>query len=462
MLLALMTLACGGCATYAPQHLGNGNGDVAARLNVPASSMPTQPLAHHRFDPSDGLDVTEVAMLAVANNPELRVKRDDLGVARAQAFAAGLLPDPQISAGMDFPTSSDPGLTKAFNFGLSEDISALLTRSTRTAAAREHGRQVNLKLLWAEWQTIARARLLFDQLHTTRTQENLLRREVKTLSPIGQHIDQALAAGNLTYAGAASGLDALANARGQLAHATRARVQAEHDLHLLLGLSPKAPLHLVGAPWQTKPDPAQVQHALATLPRRRPDLLALKAGYAAQESRVRGAILAQFPAITLGFTRARDTSNIYTSGFSIGITLPLFNRNRGNIAIARATRQRLHDAYAARMLATRNDMDRLQQDLASLRAQIKALTKHADKLDAARTSAEHAWQTGMLGWRTYLVIRNNALTVDLTLLTLRQQRAKQAIALETLLGGDWNTAGGTAGGAKTMAPAIPASSSPSS
>ena len=48
-------------------------------------------------------------MLAVANNPDLRVARDDAGVARAQAFAAGLLPDPQISLSADHPAGNVAG-----------------------------------------------------------------------------------------------------------------------------------------------------------------------------------------------------------------------------------------------------------------------------------------------------------------------------------------------------------------
>src|SRR5699024_5093374 len=97
-MIVFAMLACAGCATYAPLPLVHGAGARVADMSVPASSMPTRPLAHHRFDPSDGLDVTEVAMLAVANNPQLKVKRDELDVAHAQAFAAGLLPDPRISA----------------------------------------------------------------------------------------------------------------------------------------------------------------------------------------------------------------------------------------------------------------------------------------------------------------------------------------------------------------------------
>ena len=36
-------------------------------------------------------------MIAVVNNPDLKAMRGQVGVAEAQAFAAGLLPNPQFS-----------------------------------------------------------------------------------------------------------------------------------------------------------------------------------------------------------------------------------------------------------------------------------------------------------------------------------------------------------------------------
>jgi outer membrane protein TolC len=210
--------------------------------------------------------------------------------------------------------------------------------------------------------------------------------------------------------------------------------QVDSDLHLLLGLAPTVPLDLVGAPYRSEPSAAQVQAALADLPRRRPDLLALQAGYQSQEERVRGAILAQFPALNIGFNTARDTSAVYTNGVSIGITLPLFDRNRGNIAIERATRQQLHDSYAARLLATRGDMQRITGDLATLDSQLATLRAHVRQLDQARAAAERAWQAGTLDWPTYLAIRGNALSADLDLLAVRQEQARQSIALQALLG----------------------------
>jgi outer membrane protein TolC len=425
----------GGCATYQPLPLGSPRGAASAtHLSVSAASMPTPALAHYRFDPSDGLDATEVAMLAVANSPQLKVRRDDVGVASAQAFAAGLLPDPVLNLDAGFPSPRAKGLVSSYTFGLTEDLKAILLRPARQRVARHEAKKVNLDLLWAEWQTVAHARLLFDQVRTLRAQKSVLMAEQKVLIPLTADIQHALASGNLTYAAANAGLDAAANVRGQLATTTTALHKAGAQLRVLLGLAPHARLELTGPFYRPQPDRAQLDAALASLARRRPDLLALKAGYQAQDARLRQAILAQFPAITLGFTRARDTGNITTNGPTLSISLPIFDRNRGQIAIERATRQRLKDAYDARLLTTRSDMQRLHADIAALEKQYRATQAHAKQMDASRAAAERAWQQHILDWPTYLAIRSAALAADTELLNLREQIAEQGIALKTLLG----------------------------
>ncbi|MEO5559630.1 MAG: TolC family protein [Dokdonella sp.] len=442
--LRLIAIAsCAGlsaCASYRPLPLRESpTAQQLGDVQVSEASMPVPALATHRFDPSDGLDVTEVAMLAVANNPDLRVLRGDLDIAQAQAFAAGLLPDPQLNAEKDRPTSQQPDLTSAFNLGLTYDLGNLLTRSARVGAARDSARAVHLSLLWSEWQTIARARQLFGKIGTLRAQVARLREEQAALAPLQPFIERALAAGDLTYDSASSGLRAATDVATKLADGERLLNQAEHDLHDLLGLDAKIPLHLVGAAYAVDRDTHDVTAALAELPDRRPDLRALEAGYAAQDGKLRAAILAQFPAITVGFVRARDTSNIYTSGLSVALALPLFDRNRGNIAIETATRQRLHDEYAARLLTSRSDVDRLLHDLRSYRGEHALLAHNADELAQARTTAERSYSAGLIDWPTYLAIRASALAADSDLATLEQNTHEQAIALDTLAGGDWPT-----------------------
>ncbi|MBD8899374.1 TolC family protein [Rhodanobacter sp. DHG33] len=435
-LIATAALLCG-CATYHPLPLGNGAGAASvAQLSVPAGTMPVPAWTSHRFDPANGLDVTDVAMLAVANNPDLKVQRDGLGISRAQAFAAGLLPDPQLSFGEDLPhgNSGESGVTRAYSLGIAEDVSSILLRSSRKHAANAQAKQVNLDLLWAEWQTIAQARLLFEQVQNLRTQQTEFDAEQRALAPVDQAVQAAVRNGNLSYDGASAGLNAMADARKQASDNAVALHQAESDLRQLLGLAPTAPLDLVGEPYRADPDDAQLQAALADLPRRRPDLLALQAGYRAQEATLRGAILAQFPAISVGLNNARDNTGIKSSGYTINLSLPLFDRNRGNIAIETATRQQLKDDYEARLLATRGDMLRLAADLRTLDARQQTQAAHAKQLDAARDAAQLAWQQGLIDWPTYLSIRSNALAADTDLIALRQSRSTTAIALEALLG----------------------------
>jgi outer membrane protein TolC len=427
--------ALAGCATYAPLPLGQGQGakDVT-QLSVDTSHMPLPALRSHRFDLAHGMDVTDVAILAVANSPDLKVMRDQLGVARAQAFQAGLLPDPQVSMNEEWLTHPIPGYRASTAFGITQDITSLLLRSTRKAAAQAQADQVNLDLLWAEWQAIAQARQLFNQVVSLRDQQQRLAAEQAALKPVDEVVRKALQQGNLTFDSASAGLNAYADASKRLSDNTVQLHQAEHDLRLLLGLAPDAPLALIGEPFQASPTPDQVEVALASLPQRRPDLLALQAGYKSQEATLRGAIRAQFPALTFGVDRQSDNSGIPSHGINIGFTLPLFDRNRGNIAIEKATRQQLKDDYENRVLATRNDIRQLMLDQDTLSRQLAQAQAQSQRLDEARRAAQNAWQQGLLDWPTYLSIRANALSADLDYIAARDQQSQQAIALEALLG----------------------------
>lgn len=435
LLILLASALLSGCATYHALRLDNGRGQQrVADIKVPVSSMPTPALRTYRFDPSNGLDVAETAMLAVANNPKLKVQRDAAGVAHAQAYQAGLLPDPQLSYQHQHPTRPQGSATNSFTGGLTLNLGSLVTRSARVASARAGARKVDLNLLWSEWQTIAKARTLFDDVYYLRRLTARLQREQSALMPIQASITQALQAGDLTYASASAGLNAASNVANQLSTTQRQLHLAERDLHDLLGLDTSVPLRLTGAPFSVDPDAAQVRNALTDMTQRRPDLLALQAGYKAQQETVRAAILAQFPAITVGLVRESDNGGISSAGFSIGLSLPLFDGNRGKIAIARATRQQLHDTYTVRLLTGRNDIQRLLADLASDRAQLKALVAHAAQLAQARQAAASNYAAGRLAWPTYLAIRASSLSTDTTLLTLRQNTHTTAIALDALVG----------------------------
>ncbi|MGG2367967.1 hypothetical protein ACE4ZV_26860, partial [Salmonella enterica] len=74
---------------------------------------------------------------------------------------------------------------------------------------------------------------------------------------------------------------ALQTARAALLQQDQAQLANRHKLNALLGIAPDVVLPLADAIDLPPFQPAEVRAMLATLPQRRPDLLALRAGYAA-------------------------------------------------------------------------------------------------------------------------------------------------------------------------------------
>lgn len=435
---AIVLIQLAGCASYHAQPLPHTpTAPVAlAQVSIDVSRLPRGPLRRHRFDPSDGLDEDEVAMLAVANNPDLRLARADLGVSRAQAYAAGLLPDPQVSLTRDFVAPAVPGTVSAFSLTPSIDLAALIAHSAGQDAARSEVQRSNLTLLWQEAQIITQARLLFTRAIFQARQVRLLDETRAVQDSRDQQVQGALAQGDLTQDGYAPLRTALEDTEKQRNDLERQSSQTRHDLNALLGLAPTVDVPLVASPAAAPLDPAAITAALHDLPRRRADLLAFAAGYASQEARLHQAVLAQFPILNLGLTRARDTAGLYTSGLAIGFTLPLFNRNRGNIAVEKATRERMRIEYQNRLDQARSDIDRLQQDLTLAQSQSARLNASLTRLSAVDAQASTALRGGLID-----VLTNSSLHLALLAkrgewLSLQEAIAEQRIALAALLGTD--------------------------
>ncbi len=89
---ASATALLSGCAVYHAKPLPSSDSLLTqaalARVQIDPAKMPLPELAAHRFDPSDGFDMEDVAILAVANNPDLRLARDDLAVFAEDGFYA--------------------------------------------------------------------------------------------------------------------------------------------------------------------------------------------------------------------------------------------------------------------------------------------------------------------------------------------------------------------------------------
>ncbi len=436
--LFLLFFVLTSCASYQARPLNTKPTLLSEvpHLVVHAGQMPLPELAAHPFNPDDGLDMTEVAILAVMNNPDLKVTRDERGIAQAELMAAGVLPNPQLTAGMDHPTNGGPGTMNAFNAGLSYDIGALLTRNASVNAARANSLKLNLTVLWQEWQVVQQARLLF----VSSIEQQKMMQELQVYRDLFdtryQRAQQALQEGDLTIDMVSANLTALQDANTSVNDLGREMSKTHHDLNTLLDLSPDIRLNLVGNVDLPEPDQTKIETSLAQLPNRRPDLLALQAGYKSQEERFRKAVLAQFPALAIGVTRARDTSGIYTSGIGITLSLPIFDRNQGPVAIEKATRKRLYDEYQARLNAAYSEVKSLLSQSNQVNHQYNEVINILPEMEITATRAKAALDAGNLDITTYTDLQATLLKKRLEVIALERTLLEQRIVLQALLGTD--------------------------
>ncbi|MBI0477006.1 TolC family protein [Sphingomonas sp. MA1305] len=419
---ALLALAAlGGCAHYVPLPLAQ-----TPPLAPAAAALPG-------VQPGAPLGVAQVAALAVENNPDLRAVRARRGVAQAQLIQAGVIANPSLT-GAILPLIAGVGTMTAWNIGLSQDIKSLITYRPRRRAGALSAQQVDADILWQEWQVAGQARqLAVDLIMADRSRPRLVE-AFDLLSRRNAVLQQALAAGNATLVTAAPTLVALQNARTSLQTLDQRRLSIRHQLNALLGLVPEAVVPLSSAidlpPW----DPAAARQSLATLPDRRPDLLALRLGYAAQDQNVRVAILSQFPDLILGGSVSSDNSGVTNAGPNATVGLPIFDRNQGNVAIANATRAQLHAEYSARLAGAVGQVGALLSEMEQVSGQLAVVRRDLPAARLAAQRASNAFGASNLDERSYVDLVTNFFAKEQEIMNLELALLDRQVALQTLLG----------------------------
>ncbi|HEY7320169.1 MAG TPA: TolC family protein [Candidatus Binatia bacterium] len=430
------------CATYTPLPLDEGS--VGAKLNPPnldAVRVQAKEIKHPilkpiEFDLRDGLSPNEAAILAVLASPKLRASRDQRQLAAAQLLQAGILPNPQLSYNLDFPTGGmSEGSVNAYAFGLSWEITSLISRGAKLAAAKADSMSVDLDVAWQEWQAAEAAKLGVYHLYFFDQQLSVARQEEEGLKENLDRVKRGADLGFVTVVDLAAAQAALQRVHSTVLSTEQQREHERLALNQSLGLPAKEiiPLEQKIVPPELNPLPS-IETLTTGLEGQRLDLLALKSGYESEEQRLRAAILNQFPKINIGFAQARDNSDVVSTGFGITIDLPLFDRNQGAIAVENATRTKLFDEYVARLFEARGDIARIIANMASLQGQIEAAENSIPILQNVVDSYHTALLQGNADVLTYYNARAELITRRLELLDLKRQLADMDIALEIAAG----------------------------
>lgn len=431
-----LALCATGCAGYRTEALPPPAAAAPARpLELPRLRVAAAKLgrggAALRIDLSNGLEPDEAAVLAVLLNPDLRAARDQHGEAHAELITAGVLPNPVLGAEYDHPYGpGSAGTSEVWNLSLSMDLKPLFSRSARKSAARAGIAEVDLGIAWQEWQLAERARLLVVRLEWLRHRFTLAREELAFEQQTANVLGRAAAKGDTTLGQLGVQRAALESVRRTTDELEQDAADTESELRALLGNPRWDTLDVPepGAPGNpTAPDP---NACLA----RRLDLLALERGYEAEEAALRAAVIEQFPDVTLGIAHQHNEAALNFVGAFVNVGLPVFDRNQGAVALAEATRTRLHHEYEARVAATRADLDRLARFSELVARQLPDVQAAVAPLAHIELEERGAAARGDIDRLSYETVRSALFEQRLLAATLSQALAEARIGFETACG----------------------------
>ena len=437
MILLILALTWAGCATYREMPLEKSAIDKALTpksmevVRVQAKEIKHPVLKPVDFDERDGLSPDEAAIMAVLVNPTLTSIRDQRGLAAAQLLQAGILPNPQFSYSLDFPTGGNTQGTVGFSW----DVKSLITRGPRVDAARAQAASVDLDVAWKEWQVAEGAKLHVYRLFFLGKQLAVAREEEAGLQNNRNAIKKAVDLGDMTVIDLAAAEAALETAHLSVLTTEHEQEKERLALNQALGLPPERVIPLqqdTEVPsMQSLPSISKIMESIEE---KRLDLLALKMGYQSQEALLRAAVRSQFPRINIGFAHARDTSNVVTTGFSIAIEIPFFDRNQGQIAIEKATRKQLFDEYINRLFDARASVANILGDMESIKVQIRATEKTIATLESLVQTYYKALLEGNADVLSYYNARNDLTAKQIEVIKLRRNLTDRYIALEIAAG----------------------------
>lgn len=377
---------------------------------------------------ADGVTQEEAVAIALWNSPSFQATLADLGIARADLVDAGLLRNPILS--LLFPVGP-----KQLEFTLQYPFDALVQRPARLAAARLNARAIGERLVWDGLSLVAQVRtahadaVVADRRLILATENAALTRRLADIT------DARLRAGDI------SELDARAP-RNEAMRTEAIRLAVENDRRLarltlagLLGLDlvpdgiePRSSRAYDTAPCRV--DDTLIKDALASRPDVRAAELVLEAA-TARARWERSRVIALIGVV--------DANGSGVEGFEMGPGLnadvPLFNRNQGGTARARADITRATHSYAAARVQVITDV-RFAAGRVTQAEQFQSAwaTDIVPSLEVEQRQAEAAYRAGEVPLLNVLDVSRRLVDGRMQQLTAEAELLRSRIALERAIG----------------------------
>jgi cobalt-zinc-cadmium efflux system outer membrane protein len=374
-----MVLAVAGCSSATERDTSEPFDPRAfAKLESPEAAV--RPRAELEKRVTGELTLEDAQEIALAGNPGLLSNADAVDAARARIREAQSFTNPVFTfTKSDVPLSNtvegENNIFRVRNFdlrpgqtawGLTKDLDVSGKRVARVDVALENERQSEAQFASAAHALRAQVRVAYAQVLVAEKTVDLAR-ESRDMAKKNLEVIGALAGGKGLLSDKLRAEAEATRSESDVAQAERALESARSCLALLLGapgvavgkLTSKLPLS--GVP-EAKNDDELVNEAL----QRNADVIAARRAVRSAESNLRLQNRSMIPDLTIGaqvnlYEPDRQT---VTGGLSIGLPLPVFDQNRGQIAEATAllhqAEKTLSQTENAVMTAVREDVEQLR------------------------------------------------------------------------------------------------------
>ncbi len=312
----------------------------------PLPVMPALPApAQGPFD--HPLTLTELQKLALTNSPVIRQAAADVEAARGAALQAGLYPNPTAGyQGDAFNQSNGVSHTPGTHGGFVEQVIKTANKlGLARAAANQDIRIAEFKLRQAESDVQTQVRSGYFALLSARKNLEVNRSLAQLTDQVYKVLVLQLQAGEVAAYEPMQVRVLALQARGQVIQAHNRFLSAWKQLAANLGL-PGMPLTDVAGQVDMAIPRFHYDQALSQILTRHTDVLAAQAGVDKARLLLRLAQVQPVPDIDLRVVVQKDFTNFpnaVTSGVQVGVPLPVWDRNQGNIRQATANLQRAND-----------------------------------------------------------------------------------------------------------------------
>lgn len=367
------------------------------------------------------LELPAVIRAVVLSDPRIRAALEDVEQVRADVITAGLLPNPILQAdavlfalpGSPFNAQTRQGGPPQIDIGLAYELDTILF-GKRSAATTEAKRAVDVAL--ADYADLARQRILdaidayFDVLEA-RELTRLVHQEFEQLERLQTITERRVVLGSVGQIELDRIRLATINGRRRVLSADAALDNARTKLRAKLGRTPfAARADARGTLDQTHPPaPIASDGVLELAEKNRPDLVSLRRQIDRAEASITTAKRNAWPtlSVSVNYTRQfQETAIGFPDANSVGgalaMSLPVFDRNQGNIAKAHAAVRQAEALLDAGLVDLRAEVE---EALRSYRVAYETVTTFdVESLRTAEASRARIEEAYSLGGRTLLEV----------------------------------------------------------